>query len=59
MNKTTKEKDNKDELSQEDIINGIKTVEPQTKPHPALETAEGKNNGAKPAAYKDQVINRP
>lgn len=53
MKKQT-DNDPKDELTQADIKNNVKTFEAQSKPHPALETPEGKNNGAKPSAYKHQ-----
>ncbi|GAA4084560.1 hypothetical protein [Mucilaginibacter panaciglaebae] len=53
------DKNNKDKLTQADLKNGIKTFEAQSKPHAALETPEGKNNGAKPSAYKNQRSNHP
>jgi septum formation inhibitor-activating ATPase MinD len=46
--------EDKDHLSQEDLKAGIKTFEQTDKPHPALETPEGKNNGAEPAVYQNQ-----
>jgi len=46
--------ENKDELTQEDIESGVKNFVEGNKPHPALETADGKNNGAEPAVYKNQ-----
>ena len=49
----------KDILTREDLENGIKTYEKQDEPHAALETKEGKNNGAKPAAYGDQQSYHP
>ena len=55
---TTKSKagknQDKDHLSQADLKAGIKTFHQGDKPHAALETAEGKNNGAKPAVYQNQ-----
>jgi hypothetical protein len=57
MKKQT-DKTNKNELSQNDLKNDMKTFETQPPMHRALETAEGKNNGAKPAAYKNQRSNR-
>lgn len=51
--------DNKDELTQDDLQNDVKTFEEQTQPHAALETASGKNNGAIPAAFKGQQSNHP
>jgi hypothetical protein len=47
-----------DELSQADLNAGINTVEPDDRPHSPLKTADGKNNGAKPAAYRHQQSNR-
>ncbi|SDF29555.1 hypothetical protein SAMN05216464_115147 [Mucilaginibacter pineti] len=44
----------KDHLSQQDLQADVKTFEPTNVPHPALETADGKNNGAEPAVYKNQ-----
>ncbi len=44
----------KDVLSQADLEGGIKTFEETNKPHAALETPDGKNNGAEPAVYKNQ-----
>jgi septum formation inhibitor-activating ATPase MinD len=46
--------EDKDHLSQEDLKAGIKTFEETDKPHAALETPEGKNNGAEPAVYQNQ-----
>ncbi|HEY9001570.1 MAG TPA: hypothetical protein VIM89_09460 [Mucilaginibacter sp.] len=48
----------KDELSQADMQAGINTVEEQSAPHAPLETPDGKNNGALPAAYRGQHSNR-
>lgn len=50
---------NKDELSQDDIREGKQTIGVQPEPHPALETKDGKNDGAKPAAYGDQQSYHP
>lgn len=44
----------KDHLSQEDLKNGIKTFEENDKPHAALETPDGKNNGAEPSVYRNE-----
>jgi hypothetical protein len=44
----------KDTLSQADLQEGINTVAETGKPHAALETADGKNNGAEPAVYQNQ-----
>lgn len=44
----------KDTLSQQDIKSGIKNMNESDQPHPALETADGKNNGAEPAVFKNQ-----
>jgi hypothetical protein len=53
------ESNNKDELSQQEIKSGVKNFAEGKKPHPALETADGKNNGAEPAAYKHQPKAHP
>jgi hypothetical protein len=44
----------KDTLSQADLQDGVNTVAETDKPHPALETPDGKNNGAEPAVYQNQ-----
>ncbi len=44
----------KDVLSQQDLIAGSSTFSLGVQPHPALETSEGKNNGAEPAVYQNQ-----
>ena len=49
---------NKDELSQSELQSGVNTVAEQSAPHAPLETADGKNNGALPAAYRGQRTNR-
>jgi hypothetical protein len=49
----------KDTLSRQDIAGGVKTFEQETEPHMALETKDGKNNGAKPAAFEGQRSNHP
>ena len=46
--------EDKDVLSQKDLIAGISTFSLTGPPHAALETPEGKNNGAEPAAFKNQ-----
>ena len=51
--------EDKDHLSQEDLKAGIKTFEETDKPHAALETPEGKNNGAEPAVYQNQRKSHP
>ncbi len=59
MKKQNKKGGNKNELTQEDINNDVKTFEQQPPMHPALETADGKNNGALPGAYRNQTTNKP
>jgi len=49
----------KNTLSQQDIAEGKKTFEPELAPHMALETKNGKNNGAIPAAFNGQRSNHP
>lgn len=49
----------KDLLSQEEIQQGIRTFGRQDEPHRALETPDGKNDGALPAAYEGQQSNHP
>jgi septum formation inhibitor-activating ATPase MinD len=49
-----KKTSDKDRLSQEDLKKDIKTFEDRKEPHAALETPEGKNNGAEPAVYQNQ-----
>lgn len=49
----------KNVLSQEDIINNVNTFEDKHDQHMALETKEGKNSGAIPAAFKNQRSNHP
>ena len=51
--------ENKDELSQDDIREGKQTFGIQPEPHPALESKDGKNDGAKPAAYGNQQSSHP
>ena len=54
-NETSKQaSDGKDNLSRQDIKSGVKNFAEGDKPHAALETADGKNNGAEPAAFKNQ-----
>lgn len=48
------ETEDKDHLSQEDLKAGIKTFEQTHEPHAALETPDGKNNGAEPSIYQNQ-----
>jgi hypothetical protein len=54
MEKKDEKKGDKDHLSQDDLKAGIKTFEQTNKPHAALETPEGKNNGAEPVVYQNQ-----
>lgn len=57
--KTSKQAgEDKDNLSQQDIKSGVKNFAEGDKPHAALETPEGKNNGAEPAAFKNQRKSR-
>jgi hypothetical protein len=49
----------KDTLSQEDIENGMNTFEQESNNRMALETPDGKNNGAIPAAFEGQRSNHP
>lgn len=58
MKEKEQQKD-KDRLSQKDLEAGIKTFEQTDKPHAALETPEGKNNGAEPAVYQNQEKYHP
>ena len=44
----------KDLLSQQDLIAGASTFSFGGQPHAALETPDGKNNGAEPAVFKNQ-----
>ena len=44
----------KDLLSQKDLIAGASTFAIPGQPRPVLETPEGKNNGAEPAVFKNQ-----
>ncbi|TSD62897.1 hypothetical protein FFF34_018255 [Inquilinus sp. KBS0705] len=49
----------KDTLSQQDIADGVKTFVKGPDGRMALETEEGKNNGAIPAAFEGQKSNHP
>jgi hypothetical protein len=49
----------KDTLSQQDIESGIKNINGSDQPHAALETADGKNNGAEPAVFKNERKSHP
>lgn len=49
----------KDLLTQQNINDGISTYEEQSEQHMALETKEGKNNGALPKAFENQRSNHP
>jgi hypothetical protein len=44
----------KDILFQKDLIAGTSTFALSGAPHKALETPDGKNNGAEPAVYQNQ-----
>ena len=48
----------KDGISQGELKNGVKTFEDTDKPHAALETPDGKNNGAEPAVFAGQKKSR-
>jgi hypothetical protein len=50
---------NKQRISQKDLQKNVKTFEENPASHAALKTPEGKNNGAKPAAYDGQQSNHP
>ena len=56
---TVKDRADKDLLSQEEIQQGIRTFGRHEKPHSALETPDGKNDGALPAAYEGQQSSHP
>ena len=49
----------KDTLTQKDLEQGEKTFEEQSNGHNALETDNGKNSGAIPAAFEGQQPNHP
>ena len=49
-----KDQADKDVLSQKDLIAGTSTFSLTGQPHAALETPDGKNNGAEPAVYQNQ-----
>ncbi|PAW92395.1 hypothetical protein CKK33_02345 [Mucilaginibacter sp. MD40] len=49
----------KDLITQEDTLAGHKTYEVAQSGHPALETKDGKNNGAIPSAFDGQQPNHP
>ncbi|QHS56869.1 hypothetical protein GWR56_15435 [Mucilaginibacter sp. 14171R-50] len=53
------EGEDKNRLSQNDINNNINTFEQTQAARSALETPEGKNNGAKPAAFDGQQSSHP
>jgi hypothetical protein len=57
--KQEQEVKDKDHLNQDDLEAGVKTFEDTDKPHAALETPEGKNNGAEPAVYQNQQKYHP
>ena len=54
MEKKQTSQPDKDTLSQDDLKHDVKTFEPTDKPYAALETPDGKNNGAEPAVFKNQ-----
>ena len=57
--KTSKQaSDDNDTLSQQDIKSGVKNFAEADQPHAALETADGKNNGTEPSAFKNQRKSR-
>ncbi|HEY9533207.1 MAG TPA: hypothetical protein VIQ77_01670 [Mucilaginibacter sp.] len=58
MKEKEEQQDDKDTLSQADLENGLKTFEKSDKPHAALETPDGKNNGAEPAVYQSERKSR-
>ena len=49
-----KDASDKDVLSQRDLMAGTSTFSFGGQPHAALETPDGKNNGAEPAVFKNQ-----
>jgi hypothetical protein len=54
MKKQKDKQNSKGTLSQEGLQNDVKTFADQPEPHQALETPEGKANGAEPAVFKNQ-----
>ena len=46
--------EDKDTLSQKDIKNNVKNIAEGDRPRAALETPDGKNNGAEPTVFKNQ-----
>lgn len=46
--------ENKDTLSQADMKKAINTFSEDSRPHMALKTPDGKNNGAGPAVFENQ-----
>jgi hypothetical protein len=52
--KTQEPAEDRDTLTQKDIKSGVKNIAEGDQPHAALETADGKNNGAEPAVFKNQ-----
>lgn len=59
MERKKQQTNDKDHLSQQEIDAGIKTFEATDKPRMALETPEGKNNGAEPAVYENKQKYHP
>lgn len=51
--------DDKDILKQQDMIDEVETFRYDNRGRKVLETKEGKNNGALPAAFKNQRTNHP
>ncbi|GGH08821.1 hypothetical protein [Mucilaginibacter phyllosphaerae] len=49
----------KNTLTQQDFAGEVKTFSPPQAGRPALETEDGKNNGALPEAFKNQKSNHP
>jgi hypothetical protein len=50
--------EDKDILFQKDLIAGTSTFALPERPHKALETPDGKNNGAEPAVFSNQRKSR-
>lgn len=50
--------DGKDTLSQDDLKDGVNTAAETDQPHQALETPDGKNNGAEPAVFQNERKSR-
>lgn len=48
----------KNQVTQKDLQAGVKTYKKTDQLHAALETPEGKNNGAEPTVFKNQRKSR-